>query len=91
MTPRDVSADLSPTKNDDQTDQQKSSFIHGVSKIWLLFWNGSHANSPLYRDPTVGPKSLTLFLPTLFGKRGILTHSPLPWVFCPISFALPSC
>ena len=28
-----------------------------------------------------GPASLTFFLPTLFGKRGIFTHSPCPWVF----------
>ena len=36
--------------------------------------------------PCCGPASLTLFLPTLFGKRGIFTCSTLPWVFCPLSF-----
>ena len=28
------------------------------------------------RDPTVGPEPLTLFLSTLYGKRGIITLSP---------------
>ena len=28
-----------------------------------------------------------LLLPSLFGKRGIFTHSPSPWVFCPLSIS----
>ena len=32
-----------------------------------------------------------LLLPTLFGKRGIFTRSPLPWVFETLSFSLLSC
>ena len=39
--------------------------------------------------PCFGPTSLTLFLPTLFGKRGIFTRSPWPWAFCPLSCYFP--
>ena len=36
-------------------------------------------------NPIIGSESLTLFLPTLNGKRVIFTHCLLPWVFCPLS------
>ena len=39
-----------------------------------------HPNKPVV---TIVP----LLFHTLFGKRGIFTRSPLPWVFCPLSFS----
>ena len=38
--------------------------------------------------PCYGPESLTLFLSTLFGKRGIFTRSHVLWVFFPLSFCI---
>ena len=37
-------------------------------------------------DPTVGPESLTLFIPTWFGKRGIFTCLPLRGYFVPSQY-----
>ena len=36
--------------------------------------------------PCYGPALLTIFLPTLSSKRGILTCFPLPWLFCIVNF-----
>ena len=38
--------------------------------------------------PCFGPASLILFLPTLFGKRGIFTRSPDREYFVPSHFDL---
>ena len=36
------------------------------------------------RDPTVGSEFVNTSFIYIVGKRGIFTHSPLLWIFCPL-------
>ena len=55
---------------------RKKDWLRSASRLLCVLW------------PCCGPASLTLYLPTLFGKRGIFTLYPWPWAFNPLSFCI---
>ena len=56
---------------------EKKRLVKTNYKIWLFWVNQLNILVNACRDPTVGPESLTLFLTTLFGKKGYFHLFPL--------------
>ena len=57
------------------------SHIKGMLSLRPTWSNAYHRKTQISVVVTLVP----LHLPTLYDKRGIFTHSPWLWVFCPLS------